>query len=1443
MAEEYNITLPEFCNLLDFEKVLREHLVRSRKQREVRFDFSKLRWIGVLQVSLIYGWVQELISDAKKVYIDLPDEEIENPAINLLFRVNFFDELINLGANFSTKNYNVQPYGLAAFKSFSTIQELLSYKDALLPPDSSIRLLNGGFDVDLVRDGDLRDILLHELGENAFIHGDGKCVRFAVSEFPVKSTKISHSLMPNFEGSSYIEVVVSDSGSGLLKTLRKSLPPDYIPHAKIVSKRGNSEDARVVASKGKLGMDEKAVAYAFEFSSTCDEENRKKRIAHLLKDATDVTQAIPTGLFYVSALAKTYGGHILVRTGKIIVSIDFTSSTNPKISIQKELASIPGTHVMVRVPRERSLIKPAEWEKPRFTEIPLSSNINIPLGKIWQDYKNEDFLVYAEKQILEAFSNAWKKSIPLVTVLCDGLHVDTKTFSILLMTLAVADRRRRALILFGLRHDLLDGALAQWDRICKMKNTAYRLVDKVHGYQSFPLVSNDLSKIKEFGDKFHPDSTNIVEGSKGGSYLEFKKNDIYSIYEKLLKAELQILIEMPPVKHGQSDRYYLIEGKYYTQTFYEIRKLMAEELGNELASNYLNLILRKNDIGTVFTISEPLYTFSDRLGKYITDVKWFKRNPANELASFMEAFTNREKGKKFLILADVICKANEISKFLALTDNFDDITICCFVDGREEELTYITVKKKEKPHMINVLGIHKTIIKPIDDLPSGVDLSQVLIIDRRTHSPTSYGNYDRLKMLRLQPVKMIEEAIGSNVMFQGHLSFKGKHYSAFINIANLFLHLRNEIEAWLDATFENLGKRRIEKSDLTIFFLDEQRGWENIIVNHISTKGVAKCEALRREQLFAPPPDMGANNREKFIWFILPAIASGETTRQCLEYGIQYNPDGIHISIILARMDSTRWLFYQNLTGYRDVKVGIETLNLLPLPAYASVGTCPMCDIEGIVDDISRKAEGYKYLYDIINVRSNLFRLKEFSIDDLKKGTLTTANQFDKERIIMRVMYEEADRNFERRKEFGAALDKDGAIDIFIEMVGYEFRSLRFSEDIVKRTTYTRYDKIKDRAEQLFQGDNSVGLSIHALFGIHRLFPDMMSTNLKKMFYNAVINDQRQQCEDLIFLALVEPERYSYGIRLVEIEATNEWIKNLIRDVRKYPYWDNVDAGRAVESFFELLWLLRRSTEWGSGIEDLRAISQIPNYTKESIIKTYNVLERHGIKKVQEYLNQLKLLDHRGTDGLWNAIKKEGGDLDSSCKEIDNKNDDIKAIIQREDIDRNALFSAVNNLDKSGKAITLQLEKLFTNPLDAKFRIEEIKPQRWPSINIRFVIASNQPGVFMGLEDLARSLSEIIENANKCILDIKNANTENITDYWLEFNFCGYTTDRQAAMMIVRDNLPWSRKLEPTGGMKLFVQYCHKYSATYDFIPDQKDDPNLKIRVIYKIDDKRGNHV
>jgi len=1425
MATPLSIPLPTFCNVKNFEALLKDQLSNSKKHQHVIFDFSNLQWIGTLQTSLLYEWCSALRNEHIDVQTKLPKSQDGSKALYLLSNTLFFSDLEALGVKVTKPRRIFKNQTLAAFRVFHNQDELASYEKTLRDSVAANSIL-GKANVDLIRDGDFRDILLHELGQNAFSHGMGERVRYAITEFGPMPHRQDHSLLSHFSGKPFIEVVVSDSGPGLLKRLRPYLPEDYTPHATIANPRGLSKDAIVAL-------------YSLEFSSTSDPEGRKKIIQRILQQEEDLSEMVPTGLFYVASLARHYAGQILLRTGTLLLSIDFSMSPVPRVKGTSTHASISGTHVLVRVPMHREKEK-LRIGQPVFRSAWTSKYTHFSLGEIKDRCESDaDFLLQAERALENAIEKANRKRIPSIVALADGLQIDTKAFALLLISYATIQRRERALLLVGLRRELWEVALAQWHRIKEIRNKQRRKLERIHGYVSFIVACDDFSKTAIFGDEYYDSSTLLGTDGTPESHLIFTKREIFSLYAGSVKKTLNYLIRKKPIKHEKENTLYLIENNYYTPLFYEIRKLFSSKTGKYLAKSYVKQIIFEKKIDVIFVISEPLFAIMKEVSEEIEDIIWHFKDTNNLIGSYFKAIVNVRGSKNLLLIVDVLCTAREIEKFLEITPNLNRTYICCFVNAREDDYPYIVSKKEDKAYTVRIDSTLKDPIKPIFDLP---DPSQfkILIIDPKTHSPTSYEIID---VPTFGPQKLVNLLHENKALYCGHLSFRGKHYSDFIYFVRLFNAMRDELYNWWDLTLANLRRTRVSPDDIVVFYLDEGRGWEHLVNDYMATQAIDKRIAISRDQLQAPPAS-SEKGRGKVYWFIMPAIASGTTIQRCLEYVARSNPDRMVMQIIMSRVDTTILQFYQHITGYHQcLRVKIDNLCHFPVMAYAAEANCPRCDALRIAERTHKLASGFNRLSRCTQLALDLFRIREITLEQLEmENHPAEASSNDIQKAMMKALFADGRKSLAPRKILkNEMLDPEKAL-LFFEIVGEEFTSKDFADDIRKRVIYPDALQALNGAASDFIQASPHKLSLSALFGINLMFPGLLQRNFKILFGKALHEDQKDLTEKLVCIALSFRDRYGLAVAsLTDYDSQIRWQGEIIKEIRQFPYWMDEDAGACVDSLQRLLWLLRRSTPWGTNLESLRAATGSEPPAVEDIRKAFRVFLANGINKVKMHLEKLRTIEERKPGSLWSAIKAEAPELDKaveklnlSCKALEKYMDEGDLTVQYRKI-----RSLIKQVDDQGKELARLLMRVYANPIDLQLRITDLAPIRWPSAKFKIVfsIAPNQPGILIGLEDLIQSIMHYIDNADHLLS--KTPRGSQVMEYEIRITFHGPTQDGHRSTMTISDNLPWKGEIEPSGGLKQFIKYCMKYTAPYEFNPDSSNK-SIKIRVSYKIDEDGG---
>ncbi len=208
------------------------------------------------------------------------------------------------------------PLTFVSEKSFKVL--LADLKD---PSRLSI-LLSGMEDSEIVRSGAFRSILLKELGDNVFLHGEGKAGhlmmtkigRLAVHE-PLRSKKAPENVIYNslkgLAGKSVLEIVIGDKGPGIANLMRP-----------IYAQEKNISDAAAISECD-------LIEYAFLYHTS--RRSTEERLGEFLDCFSEGSLPPPTGLYQLKELVRDYRGVLCIRSGASFVAYDFSSHSHSRV--------------------------------------------------------------------------------------------------------------------------------------------------------------------------------------------------------------------------------------------------------------------------------------------------------------------------------------------------------------------------------------------------------------------------------------------------------------------------------------------------------------------------------------------------------------------------------------------------------------------------------------------------------------------------------------------------------------------------------------------------------------------------------------------------------------------------------------------------------------------------------------------------------------------------------------------------------------------------------------------------------------------------------------------------------------------------------------------------------------------------------------------------------
>jgi len=359
-----------YCDIESFEKALKSSYNSSLKLRKVTvvFDLTLLIWIDLFQLGLLSLWIAELYGNGNKVIIKLP-RNIQSRSF--LLNLGFVDCVSNIALhNIDGRDqYRLLPSEKTPYLPIQFIDRN-SYDTLISDIEDNDRLRRRFDDIgatEVVKDGHIRDVILKELGENLFIHGNGRIGLLAATK--IETEKATLNRKSPFEREfflynhdrAYVTVIFCDKGPGFKKSLKQAYENDKL----LTRKPVNPTDADLIK-------------YAFLEHSTSRtlEERISYFEAGLLEDFKNFEPS--TGLFNLYELVKSFRGLILVRSGSCIVSYNFSTSNPSGVHINasddikgyRNLSNFGGVQIKILLPVEKlgkSVI--AKRTKFRFPEL------------------------------------------------------------------------------------------------------------------------------------------------------------------------------------------------------------------------------------------------------------------------------------------------------------------------------------------------------------------------------------------------------------------------------------------------------------------------------------------------------------------------------------------------------------------------------------------------------------------------------------------------------------------------------------------------------------------------------------------------------------------------------------------------------------------------------------------------------------------------------------------------------------------------------------------------------------------------------------------------------------------------------------------------------------------------------------------------------------------
>lgn len=250
--EPKTVVIENYMSSASFERSLIQFTTQTgSSQRDVIFDLGSMKWFDPYALSLLLIWGAHLNSSKSRIYLKFPsltlratekrwEEKHKEAALKkragafaYLIQCGFTSALDQVGIaheSIEGKFAGMPPRSIhnsvSPFLFFSKYDGLNSFIAKLIS-EEQMRLFfqNAYEDYEVIKSGKIRDIIVRELGDNLFEHGKGLSAHLVMNETSPSeyesSTPWEDSFFKRIVGSRYLEIVISDKGPGIFKTLRQ----------------------------------------------------------------------------------------------------------------------------------------------------------------------------------------------------------------------------------------------------------------------------------------------------------------------------------------------------------------------------------------------------------------------------------------------------------------------------------------------------------------------------------------------------------------------------------------------------------------------------------------------------------------------------------------------------------------------------------------------------------------------------------------------------------------------------------------------------------------------------------------------------------------------------------------------------------------------------------------------------------------------------------------------------------------------------------------------------------------------------------------------------------------------------------------------------------------------------------------------------------------------
>jgi len=1044
VLEPLSVAFGRSVNQTRFELLLKQFYGLSRlpTQTDVVFDFTFVEWCETFPLSLLVLWISELLEGNKKLvfippypYLILPgeirgtekstDKRVRNEkriaAYSYLHEVKFIDFLIK-NECLTQKEIDGYPLDRREKSIESRISPFIFFAVAEDFEDFMSRIrkqyaMHFGpvLNIDVVKKGEIRDVVLKELGDNIFDHGSGRFGHMIMTLIgPIehgleknqmiaarskRAPIIEQSFFRSLGDSGYLTLVVSDKGPGIrTRDLREEYSRDRIIH----SKKAKPDEYDIID-------------YAFLQHSTSKGHEKRMGILYELLQWHALTDTIPaTGLFWVKEVVQAYKGFLLIRSGKSFVAYDFLSYperghpegsllTNKKDKSLRSLAAFGGTQIRIYFPTSHAIgtKKPAVLfpdqlpdpiDRREYAYFPLAVTSDVLID----DFQLRDWLQshLTKLQRLKLAPGSPK------TVVLDGTGWEVAgekalkaLFLLIVEVMRMQDHRFSAVFVNGKGViELIGTHLTQVANKGSgiPKEKAFLSFDDNFTMSIFGLSDTETRALAEllysanegqayvgrvFSETFLKKIRHLVNIRAVTDRFRplFSITKIRETVKESIRQRLSDVILDPTNKIYYAQGCFLIPSGAYSEGYFEVRRIHENVLWQNDLLNWLRFNLDILRPSNVVTIGKSQRLYGDALAKLLPGIRHINvSNPKNPRESVKLALL--PQGDKTVILTNVIGTQRSLDEILSFCTTLDVQSVFAVVDARSSgEADNIRSEGK-------AYKLHSVVKKPIqfwfEDKPPGFMYEQIIRVDPLTNVPVTDPFSFSDPSVWEHPIWMgLDESNGRNEFLEkvirdtngiaiGHFDSNGRHILYLFLTSLIAERFGSEIAEVIVKDIENYKgiDPNVDLNRVSHIFFPRNTPAAKEIARQISIALPASCKviALSPQEIKYPSAYLATERTENAIVFD-DASASGYSVRQMMEVADRCNAKSIFIYLLSNRAERSVSRSIQKIQKYGGATVHVRFLSEFPIPTF-SPSDCPVCKTIARLERLKKELKGIEGL-------------------------------------------------------------------------------------------------------------------------------------------------------------------------------------------------------------------------------------------------------------------------------------------------------------------------------------------------------------------------------------------------------------------------------------------------------------------------------------------------